>query len=321
MAATRSLARRFGIGRLGYLLWHAPIGAVRGSHAAGGPFQQLADLRGRHAMERAAVNLPTTCADPQANLPTLHFLTGNSFWFQTAFCLHSLQRQAGTSFRAAFHDDGSLTPAQRERLQTLFPHATVLDRADHDDFIEQHLPRTKFPFLHDRRRRYPNIRKLTDVHAGRTGWQLVLDSDMLFFRRPEFVLRWLSAPDRPLHLVDVTDSYGYSRTLMESLAGSPIPPRVNVGLTGLNSDNLDWVQLEFWCRQLIETEGTNYYLEQALVAMLVAGKDTAIAPAPDYVIAPSRPECIQPTAVLHHYVAASKRWYFRETWRQHASPS
>jgi len=172
--------------------------------------------------------------------------------------------------------------------------------------------------LRERWAAYPNIRKLTDVHVGSRGWKLVLDSDMLFFRRPEFLLAWLAAPTRPLHLVDVQESYGYSRALMRSLAGRPIPPLVNVGITGLASGSLDWERLERWCRELIAAEGTSYYLEQALIAMLVAGQLCAVAPAADYIVLPTETECRNPRAVLHHYVADSKRWYFRETWK-HAS--
>jgi hypothetical protein len=40
-----------------------------------------------------------------------------------------------------------------------------------------------------------------------------------------------------------------------------------------------------------------------------------VAPARDYVTCPGRAETQAPTAVMHHYVAASKRWYFRYGWR------
>ncbi|MDB6165383.1 MAG: glycosyl transferase family 2, partial [Lacunisphaera sp.] len=63
-------------------------------------------------------------------------------------------------------------------------------------------------------------------------------------------------------------------------------------------------------------EGTSYYLEQALIAMLVAGRDCAVAPAADYVTLPQPPEALECRAVMHHYVAESKRWYFQRNWRQ-----
>ena len=50
--------------------------------------------------------------------------------------------------------------------------------------------------------------------------------------------------------------------------------------------------------------------------MLVARRQPCVvAPAADYVTMPSRAETLAPTAVMHHYVAGSKRWYFRHGWR------
>ncbi len=306
-------------GRLVYLAYHRPLAWLARCRREGGPGNQWTDAQGRRAMERAAATLPTARMPPAAQFPELHFLTGKKFWYQTAFCLHSLQLHTGVTFRAVLHDDGSFDDATIARLRTLFPAAEIRRRADNDAIFATLLPPARFPFLHDRRRHYPNILKLTDVHAGARGWRLVLDSDMLFFRRPDFLLTWLAAPGRPLHMVDVGDAYGYPTALMAELAGAPIPHLVNVGLTGLQSDALDWEQLESWCRRLIETHGTSYYLEQALIAMLLAGRSCAVAPREDYILMPALAECLAPRAVLHHYVAESKRGYFRHSWR-HISP-
>lgn len=311
----RETAQRLGLGRLGYQLWHRPLSTLRQSAAEGGPVQQWITSRGQQAMIHAAAALAPQPGTPIAGQPELHFLTGKRFWYQTAFCLHSLQHHSDRVFRAVFHDDGSFDSATVAKLRTLFPEVEIRLRAENDARLAALLPPAQFPFLHDRRRYYPNILKLTDAHAGATGWRLVLDSDMLFFRRPDFLLRWLSAPREPFHMVDVGDAYGYPDALMAELAGAPIPHLVNVGFTGLRSDSIDWEKLEYWCRRLIKAHGTHYYLEQGLVAMLVAGRPCAIAPATDYLLAPDDSECLAPRAVLHHYVGLSKRGYFRHAWR------
>lgn len=317
----RASAQRLGLGRLSYRLWHQPISKLRQSVAEGGPLQQWTTARGRRAMLHAASSLRPLQGTPAPQLPELHFLTGKRFWYQTAFCLHSLQCHSSRVFRIVFHDDGSFEPETTAQLRALFPAAEIRFRADNDARLAALLPPDQFPFLHDRRRHYPNILKLTDPHAGARGWRLVLDSDLLFFRKPDFLLDWLSGPDRPLHLVDVGNAYGYPEPLMAELAGAPIPPLVNVGFTGLQSESLDWEKLEYWCRRLIETHGTHYYLEQGLVAMLIAGQSRAIAPAADYVLAPDEKECRAPRAVLHHYVGLSKRGYFRHAWRHAVAPA
>lgn len=307
--------RRFGIGKLALLLWYRPVGLLRHSWQNGGPLVQRGTERQRQEMVAAAVKLPPLPTPARDTPLRFHLLTGRQFWYQTAFCLHSLARVAGEPVAAEIYDDGTIDSTVAGHLQRLgpairiVPHAEILSRLDRD------LPASRFPVLRERWIKYPNIRKLTDVHLGATGWKLVIDSDLLFFRKPTLLLKWLQAPDRPLHAIDCTESYGYSRPLLERLAGAPLAPLVNVGLTGLRSESLDWGQLEAWTAELIARERTNYYLEQALVAMLVAGRACAIAPPADYITLPSREEVLHPTAAMHHYVAHAKRWYFRHGWR------
>ncbi len=310
----RTWVQRAGLGRLLYLFWHAPLGRVVNSWRNGGPWAERETARQCRAMEEAAATLPPMVEG--APPLTLHFLSGRRFWYQTAFCLHSLSRQSGRPIRAEIYDDGSFDDTSRAGLQRLGPAVTIHPAADLLDRLHQHLPEKKFPVLHERWRNYPNIRKLTDPHLGSTGWKLVIDSDLLFFRRPAFLLDWLEAPDRLLHAVDCEQSYGYPVPRLERLAGATLADKVNVGLCGLQSEALDWERLEAWCAELCLGQRPSYYLEQALVAMLAAGQPCAVAPAQDYLTMPSRAEVAHPRAVMHHYVAASKRWYYRLGWRQ-----
>jgi hypothetical protein len=302
-------------GRLLYLSWYKPTELLARSWREGGPFNQWITRHGQLEMMAAARCLAPLPAPP-ANVPEVCFLTGRRFWYQTAFCFWSLCRHADRPLRAAFYDDGSFDDPLRAECLRLFPGTRIQRAAEIEARLDRHLPAVRFPTLRARRLVYPNLRKLTDVHAGARGWRLVLDSDMLFFRRPDLLLAWLAVPDRPLHMIDVQDAYGYSRVLLESLAGQPLAPRLNVGLCGLNSDEIDWERLEFWCRRLQQAEGTSYYQEQALVALLLAGRRCAVAPPEDYVLMPSEEKARQPHAVMHHYVDLSKRGYFRHAWRR-----
>lgn len=316
------LARRLGLGRLALVLWHQPVGRLRDSLRQGGPLAEWKTEQGRREMEAAAATLPPAPAAAPAPPGTLHLLTGRRFWYQTAFCLHSFARQSGTAVTAEIYDDGTLDDALRTHLGRLGPGIRFHSAAAIRERLEALLPEDRFPVLRERWRNYPNIRKLINPHLGSTGWKLVIDSDLLFFRRPDFLLDWLARPGPPLHAVDCAESYGYSPPLMARLAGGPIPPLVNAGLCGLRSDSLNWAELEAWCAELIARERTSYYLEQALVAMLAARHlPCAVAPAGDYVTKPGRAEGLAPRAVMHHYVAESKRWYFQHGWRRVLPPA
>jgi len=313
----RHTLRNFGLGKLALELWHQPVGRMRDSLRNGGPFVERETERQRLLMVEAARQLPALPQPAGAPRVALHLLTGRKYLFQTAYCLHSFARQSGAAVEAHIYDDGSFDDDLRAQLARLGDGIVFHPIDETHAKLDALLPESRFPVLRERWRNYPNIRKLIDPHLGSTGWKLIMDSDLLFFRRPDFLLDWYAAPDRPLHGVDCSESYGYSRTLMEQLVGAPIPLLVNVGLCGLRSESLDWSELEAWCAGLIAREKTSYYLEQALVAMLVARQQPcAVAPAAEYLTNPGRDEGSAPTAIMHHYVAESKRWYYRHGWRE-----
>jgi hypothetical protein len=302
-------------GKFLYTVYHRPVGVVRQCLAEGGPLEQRRTAAGRAEMIEAARQLPTLPAASGRPLE-LHLLTGSRFWDQTAFCLWTFARHSRRALAPVIYDDGSLKGEHRDAIARLFPSAQFVPQRDAIAKLDHFLPANRFPVLRERWRNYPNIRKLIDPHIGASGWKLVIDSDLLFFRAPAALVEWLDAPSRPLHAIDCETSYGYSRTLMNELAGHAVGDLINVGLTGLNSSELDWARIESMCATLIEREKPHYYLEQALIAMLVAGRTCTVAAAADYVTYPKPPEAADCLATMHHYVAGSKRWYFQHSWRR-----
>ena len=312
----RQLARNLHLGKIVYRLYYVPKGFLEKCLRIGA-INMAIDHIEKLRMEKAAYQLPTVPQDSSPSEPLeIHFLSGKRFWYQTCFCAYSMVEQANFNIRPVVYDDGTLKPKYAAEIKRIFPNAKIVFLSDIETVLDEFLPVSKFPYLRERRINYPNMRKLTDIHIGSGGWKLVLDSDMLFFQTPKFLLNWLKCPENPCYMLDTETSYGYSETLMSSLTGTTIPERLNVGICGLKSDDIDWEQLEFWCRTTIEKEGKHYYQEQALTAMLLANKNCLVAPAEDYIVMPNQEEGINPKAVLHHYVADSKPWYFRYGWKR-----
>jgi len=330
-----------------YLFYHRPKGLVKKCIREGGPIEQWKTERGRKEMEAAAWRLPSirlrddetkrlevrsppSVAGKQSRVESLensslenggkpieiHMLVGTRFWFMAAYALVSLQRQIDRAVHMHLYDDGSLEVKQREKLKTLASAVTFHDRPGIDARIERHLPEERFPFIRERLRNYPNLKKLTDPHVGLNGPKLVIDADILFFREPSELLRWCDSPSGILCATDVTESYGYSRPLMEELAGGTIPEKINVGITGLQSEGLDWTEIERWCRELITREKTNYYLEQALVAMLCAGRPFTQLGLARYITGPTDQQVVTGDGAVQHYVDLSKKEYFRSAWKE-----
>lgn len=330
------------LGRLAYVLYHRPVGRLKTCLREGGPIQQWKTMKGRREMEQAAYCLTalvtsdkwrvtsasevggqiSEARSPISETPVeIHMLVGTRFWFMAAYALVSLQRQIDRALHVHFYDDGSLEARQPEKLRELAAEVTFHDRAGIDARIGQYLPEEKFPFIRERLRNYPNLKKLTDPHVGSSGPKLVMDADVLFFGWPKELLQWSDTPETILCATDVTESYGYSRALMEKLAGAPIPLDINVGITGLQSESLNWQELERWCRELITHEKTNYYLEQALVAMLCAQRPFTQLPLERYITGPSDTQVLVGEGVMQHYVDLSKKEYFRKVWKKFTAES
>jgi len=300
-------------GKIAYHLYFRPRSWFNNVSKFGGLLNSLKIDHGRKAMAKAARDLFVNA--PSAPTTDIYFLTGKKYWALTAFCMYSLARVSTISLRPVFIDDGSFDEGFIKNIKSQFPGCLIKLSAEIELIIAQKLPEDKYPNLYKKRSVYPHIKKLIDVHIGSTGWKMVLDSDMLFFKPPVEICDWLKQPEQPFFLHDPITSYHYSLTLMEELAGDKINPNINVGAAGLKSEDINWDKLEHWVKTLEEKEGTSYLLEQALTAMLVAGKETLIADKDAYVVMPGKNEVENPNATLYHYVDAAKEWYYKKAWK------
>jgi hypothetical protein len=310
----RRLARSLGLGRAALALYHRPVGLARKSVAEGGPLEQWRTEQGRRAMVQAAAILPPITAPPSDRGARVAFLSGAAHWYQTLFCFASLQAHIPERITPVIFEDGTMTAEARAGMRRAVPWTEIVGAGEIEERLDRCLPFASFPWLRARRLEYPHLRKLIDIHLTEADWTLVMDSDMLFFRCPHALLSWFGSP-HAMSIQDALDAYGYSPALMSELAGGHLPKRINVGLYALRSPSIDWDRLEYWCRTQIEREGPHYLQEQALTALLLAGAGAEALPEADYVVLPSLAEGRSPTAVLHHYVAHSKRSYFQHGWR------
>jgi len=307
-------------GKLLYRFYHAPKSRRSLVESFGGKKNYAAIQHGEAEMRNYAFSRLAfdTTVQPGARYQ-LNYLTGEKYIHQSLFCAFSfyknLPEKSYSRYSVNFYDDGSLLPATLALLNAKFPSVSIIPEQKGAEKLNRLLPGSRYPLLHKKRLEYPHIRKLTDIHLGSDGWQLVLDSDMLFFDRPRQLLEWIERPVQPLTLFDPVSSYHYSQGLMEALSGDKIYPHINVGIAGLKSEDIDWERLEYWIGALEKAEGSSYLLEQALTAMICAGKQINVADGDRYIVNPGQHEVEHPAAILHHYVAGSKEWYYKTAWK------
>jgi len=311
----RSQIRRLGGGKLLYRIWHAPRGRLARLLRTG-VLKSWKIQQGKVEMHRFVESLPSPSTPPDdAPLFEVHLLTGRNFIHQTLLCLLSLQQVSSCRLNAHLYDDGTLDSRSCDLAKQIVGTVTIHTLAQIEARLDSVLPRDRFPTLREQRASYAQMRKLTDVHAGRSDWNLVLDSDMLFFRKPNELLRWSESPSRPLFMKDCEESYGFPRSTLEALCRAPLPSMLNVGVTGLDSGAIDWQQLEFWARSLLRTHGSSYYLEQALCAMISSEIGVKILPGSTYIVQPSSEQAATGAGCLQHYVAESREAYYLHAWQ------
>lgn len=248
----------------------------------------------------------------------LYFLTGKKYIDQTLYCIISLERQLIDTFKYVMVDDGTFDNDLIDFVKSKIPAIEIITKDEIDKNIAQYLPINKYPILNKKRQEYPHIKKLTDIHTLNNceGYKIVLDSDMLFYHEPIELKQWLAHPDKAIHMVDCEEAYGYDHLLMEKLCGSSIPKLVNVGIFGIESSKIIWDNLESWTQELEQEAGASYYLEQALSAMLIAGKPALVLDKEKYKVNPSENEIDECKATLHHYVDLSKKGYYTKAWKK-----
>lgn len=239
----------------------------------------------------------------------VHFMAGESHWHLTCFCVHSLLTHSSLNLIPILHDDGSLKAHQWDEMRRIIPSFRRVTTAEAEALVDAHLPFSRFAALRRMREKLPLMRKILDVHAGGSGPGLFLDSDILFYREPVFLDRWLREARYPIYMADFQDSYGYSADVLRSAFGKPLLSRVNTGICGFYSPFIDWDRLEYWASRLPEGE-VNHFAEQALTAMLMCESGGKPAPPADYILSPKREEVRNPRAVMHHYVVPSRTWYY-----------
>jgi len=270
-------------------------------------------LSAQKQMQKYSAKLPPILSHHDG-LP-IYFLTGKSHLYQTLFCAYSLSKVTTEKIQFTLVDDGSFDDGLIHQAKQQMPNVRLVLKDEIEKNLEYLLPINEYPYLHHKRKVYPHIKKLTDIHTiDPNTFKLVLDSDMLFWDEPITILNWLKKPDGCVYMLDCEESYGYDKDLMKSLCGFEIPKMMNVGAFGFNSAILNWKNIENWSHSLENQQGASYFLEQALSAMLIANEEKTILDKAEYIVNPNDDNF----GTLTHYVDLSKKRYYTSDWKYFA---
>lgn len=284
----------------------------------GGPIKIYLRNKGFNEMKEAAKKLKFVNSSSKTEInTTLNFLTGKKHWHLTSFCIYSLIRSSPNyKFKFRIFDDGSIDSKVKSYLEKI-PNCEIILIETIESYIDLKLPRNKFPKIRSLRDNFFMMRKLTDIHLFDTNYNIYLDSDILFYSEPVELINWAKNPNCSFTIEDIYQSYGISYELMEKIVNNKnVPVKLNAGLYGINSNNIDFNMIEEWIEKTKHPKGFgNYYLEQAFTAMLVSLNNYYSAPKITYIVLPNKKQVENNIGVMHHYVDSSQNLYFTKAWR------
>ena len=164
-------------------------------------------------------------------------------------CLDSVMRLSADPVQLVIHDDGSLTPEDREKLAKALPGSRILDRQVADDIMAERLSA------------YPNARafregsvwglKLLDVVLAEPGLCFYLDSDIRFFLPFRGLFADAATRGRCVFLRDtVWQAYSIRPWHLLDQRGLRVASGINTGLTLCDPQVFDLGFVDWFLGQL-----------------------------------------------------------------------
>lgn len=245
----------------------------------------------------------------------IHMLCGHAHASMGRVALRSFLRWLPYEVAAYVHRDGSLTPEDEEAWRRSFPGVNIVHRADVQGPLDAFFADGGRPNLHNFSRHHLYAPKLINFHLMGSGRRVVmLDTDVLFFRRPDELIGVrdeMARSGRRIYTTfdDIQDSYVAPTERAVAVIG-PIAPRFNAGMAlvpKLGEEEYRLVEEMLGKMLAAFPEAIRQcYSEQTTYAALAARHETHRL-APDYSVGG-----VVPGVTSAHFAGPFRELYFSE---------
>jgi hypothetical protein len=190
--------------------------------------RQLAWL-GRHAIEPLIFRMHRRRQGAEVPV-SVHMLVSSLTWDAGIMAAISFEHFSGRRWPLFIHEDGSVSPAQRDRIERILPGVRFVPRPEAEARVPHHL--SGHPKCLSNRSRHNLFLKFLDFPAYAPYDRfIVLDSDVLFFKRPGEILNWVdSGKEECWFNEDTKEKYCIPRAQIEEALKMKIWERVNTGI-------------------------------------------------------------------------------------------
>ena len=197
----------------------------------------------------------------------IHVLTSEKDWLNLIWTLKSFYHFSERHYALCIHDDGSLSTTQKTTLQSHFPLARIIDRPDANADILGKL--AAYPNCLEFRRTNLFAPRLFDfVEYLQSDRMLLIDSDVLFFRKPTVLIDRIEDPAYRFNTVNRDTASAYTVTSIEvkEKFEFDLIEQFNAGLALIHKTSVNWDWIEAFL--MMPTIHDHFWrIEQTLFAL------------------------------------------------------
>jgi hypothetical protein len=237
----------------------------------------------------------------------VHLLTYRRDYLSALWALKSFYHYSGVTYPLTIHVQGRATSRMMTRLCKHFPRATLLVQTEADAAAEQWLTERNYQRLLAARRASVMMMKLIDfIIACRATHLLAIDSDIVFFRRPDDLLVAGNQPlpfDRYMH--DAASSYNISENRALEELGIRMASRINCGVMLFPKESTRLARCEEYLAHPAVAQ-PNGLIEQTMHALYASEQGRVNYLPSSYFVSPDATTAPLQSLVCRHYAGASR---------------
>jgi hypothetical protein len=276
------------------------------------PYRVLIRTLGRSLLRRVLDRPPLALPEAKPDDACIHLLTKSNECLFALWACRSLLDQLDEPIPLFVHDDGGLTQRDVHLFETALPGVRVVRRDEADALARQGLDGLP-NCLRFRESNVLSLKLFDPWIVQETGDIILLDSDVLFFRRPLELIHWLDHPEERrtrwnMYWTNDSVMEGNSRETRHDEYPSPVDG-FNSGLGFLKRDLMSFETIEDLLSRRFEGK-IEWLMEQNLYGRLSARAGMVALP-PTYHVAI---ESVTPPhgLVAKHYVGMVRGFFIAE---------
>jgi len=221
------------------------------------------------------------------------------------WALKTFYRFANVEYPLTVHFDGFVTRRMVRVFKRHFPGVTLVSQEEAERVVSPLLESRGLHNLLSQRTRNVFVRKMVDCYLlAQSPKVLIIDSDVLFFKRPAHLLDTALVEQDALFMRDCSYCYTAPLPVIERLVGRPIVANLNAGVGLIRREALDLQKIENCLQHAELTGGDPTFLEQTLYAVGLCASRVSYLPS-HYVLSMEQSTDFQRT-VARHYAGDSR---------------